>query len=119
MTTYRYSCGHSVNYGEGRDTCPACESGLLQGIESFRMYHNKRLPGSAIQATEVVYTVHDSYGNTKSQRHPEVERRKHPQLTNLIDDYLAKGWEITNRHPLTIRRGRAGYELRNWCLISL
>lgn len=49
----------------------------------------------------------------------QLERRTHPQLRGLIDDYLAKGWEITNRHPLTIRRGRAGWELRNWCLSSL
>ncbi len=48
-----------------------------------------------------------------------LEQRTQLALRGLIDNYLAKGWLITNRYPLTIRRGRAGYELRNWCLISL
>jgi hypothetical protein len=66
---------------------------------------------------DTVYTVTDSRGGRASHQFPD--RRCHPQLTNLIDDYLAKGWEITNRNPLTIRRGRAGWELVNWCLRSL
>lgn len=47
------------------------------------------------------------------------EQRIQLNLRRLIDDYLAKGWIITNRHPLTIYRGRAGYQLQNGCLVSV
>lgn len=118
MTIYRYSCGHSVNHGEGRETCPACEGGLLQDMHNFRVYFNRRKPGSGmVPPLDTVYTVMDSKGGHAAHRFPD--RRNHPQLTNLIDDYLAKGWEITDRNPLTIRRGKAGWQLRNWCLSSL
>ncbi len=48
-----------------------------------------------------------------------LEQRTHPALRLLIDSYLAKGWLITNRYPLAIYRGRAGYQLQNGCLVSV
>lgn len=48
-----------------------------------------------------------------------LEQRTQLALRKLIEDYLNKGWIITNRHPLTIYRGRAGYQLRNGCLVSV
>ena len=48
-----------------------------------------------------------------------LEQRTQLALRGLIDSYLTKGWLITNRYPLTIYRGRAGYQLQNGCLISL
>lgn len=48
-----------------------------------------------------------------------LEQRMQIKLRRLINDYLDKGWIITNRHPLTIYRGRAGYQLQNGCLVSV
>ncbi len=48
-----------------------------------------------------------------------LEQRTQLALRGLIDNYLAKGWVITNRCPLTIYRGRAGYQLQNGCLVSV
>ena len=48
-----------------------------------------------------------------------LEQRTQLALRGLIDNYLAKGWLITNRYPLTIYRGRAGYQLQNGCLVSV
>jgi len=46
-------------------------------------------------------------------------RRVQQELRDLIDVYLKHGWLITNRYPLTIYRGRAGYQLQNGCLVSV
>lgn len=40
-------------------------------------------------------------------------------LDAMIDSYVAKGYEITCTDPLTLRRGRAGYQLQNGVLVSL
>ena len=48
-----------------------------------------------------------------------LEQRTQLAMRVLIDEYLAKGWVITNRCPLTIYRGRAGYKLQHGCLVSV
>ena len=100
-TTYTYSCGHQTKRNSEDSVCPVCEMGMLRGMDTVRVYE---LP-----------KVRADFG----PRQDGPERRSHNLLTDLVQDYLNKGWTITHRAPLTLRRGNAGWQVVNWCLRSL
>ena len=49
----------------------------------------------------------------------QTPEEREQQLQAMIDSYLSRGWVITKRDPLTLYRGRAGYQLQNGVLVSL
>ncbi len=50
---------------------------------------------------------------------PQRPEERQQQLQAMIDSYLARGWVVTRKDPLTLYRGRAGYQLQNGVLVSL
>jgi len=50
---------------------------------------------------------------------PKDASKAQSDLHGMIDSYLSRGWVITKRDPLTLYRGRAGYQLQNGVLVSL
>jgi len=50
---------------------------------------------------------------------PKGASKAQSDLQIMIDNYLARGWVITKRDPLTLYRGRAGYQLQNGVLVSV
>ena len=47
-----------------------------------------------------------------------IEKRFQTDLREVVQRYLANGWRLTARDPLTLTRGRSGVTLRNGCLVS-
>lgn len=47
-----------------------------------------------------------------------LERRTQIPLRRRIDEYIAYGWTIASRNPLTLERGRMRRQLRHGCIVE-